>query len=217
MVNAKQTEAFWRSEGDQWYARNAKALAEPGRAADDPVVALLAAETWSGPVVEVGASNGWRLAYLAAQRPGEYIAVEPSAKACAEGTAHFPAVRFVRALAHDLSAPNDASAGVVIVSFVLHWVDRNRLLRTYAELDRVLRADGLLLIADFLPDTPCRKPYHHLPGQGVFTYKQDYRGPLLASGLYREEASRLFGHAHGEAQTSDTRCVASCLRKIDPA
>ena len=42
------------------------------------------------------------------------------------------------------------------------------MLRSVAEIDRVLPDGGFLLIGDFYPSLPQRVRYHHLPDQDVF-------------------------------------------------
>ncbi|HXC40610.1 MAG TPA: hypothetical protein VN667_16860, partial [Burkholderiales bacterium] len=53
------------------------------------------------------------------------------------------------------------------------------------EIDRVVRDGGYLCVGDFLPDYQQRRHYHHLPGAGVFTYKQDYAAIFESLGTYR--------------------------------
>ena len=106
-------------------------------------------------------------------------------------------------------------ARTVIASFVLHWVDRALLLRSLAEIDRILAPGGLLVVADFLPDVASRVAYHHLPDDDLWTYKQNYPELFMTTALYREEQHVVYAHATGETITPKTRCIASCLRKVE--
>lgn len=211
-----QHDTFLHGEGDAWFARNAAAL-EPDRAAGrDPVLRLLdRAGLRPASVLEVGAANGYRLAALAACTGCRATALEPSARALADGQARFPGVRFVRGLAHAMPELPDAAFDLIIVHFVLHWVDRVRLLATVAEIDRVLSNGGCLVVGDFLPDSPQKVKYHHLPDADVWTYKQDYAALWLASGLYRLVDERTFDHAHPTAPAADAsaRARVALLRK----
>jgi ubiquinone/menaquinone biosynthesis C-methylase UbiE len=74
---------------------------------------------------------------------------------------------------------------LVVCSFVLHWVDRRRLLQSLAAVDRYLEEGGCVAIADFFSSHLVRREYHHLPGEGIYTYKADYPAMLVATGLYR--------------------------------
>ena len=44
---------------------------------------------------------------------------------------------------------------------------------------------GFLIIGDFFPINRLKVPYHHLPNQQVYTYKQNYAAIFLTSGLYQ--------------------------------
>ncbi len=48
------------------------------------------------------------------------------------------------------------------------------LTRAIAEIDRVVKWNGYLVLDDFLPDFPTKRHYHHRTGEPIFTYKQDY-------------------------------------------
>jgi ubiquinone/menaquinone biosynthesis C-methylase UbiE len=130
--------------------------------------------------------------------------VEPSREAIQDGQAQFPSVQFLRGTASELPLDAQARFDVVIVNFVLHWVDRSTLLRSVAEIDRVLADGGFLVIGDFYPSLPQRVRYHHLPEQDVWTYKQNYSDIFLASNLYETIASYSFDHST-HALRSDVR------------
>lgn len=178
-----QDEIFAACEGNQWFARNQAALQRYDSEADIPLRLLALYNIQPTQVLEVGAANGFRVATLAARYGARAVALEPSTDAIADGQRRFPSVEFIRAEAHHL--PVQESFDLVIVNFVLHWVDRRHLLSTIAEVDRVLADGGYLLIGDFCPTNPTKVPYHHLPDAAVYTYKQNYAAPFLASGIYQ--------------------------------
>jgi ubiquinone/menaquinone biosynthesis C-methylase UbiE len=211
-----QDAIFLESEADRWFERNHKMLDADCALTTDPVLRVLS-ESAIRPrcCLEVGASNGYRLEAIRRSLGASVTALEPSAEAIADGRRRFPGVRFVQGLAHALDFP-DGSFDFVIVSFVLHWVDRTRLMRSVAELDRVLVDGGNLLIADFLPDGPERVPYHHLPAQDVWTYKQDYAAMLIASHLYRMVHRQMVDYRtreFSEAAPADARFAITLLQK----
>jgi ubiquinone/menaquinone biosynthesis C-methylase UbiE len=142
--------------------------------------------------------------------------VEPSRQAIQDGQAQFPDVEFLRGTASELPVGAQAGFDLIIVNFVLHWVDRSTLLRSVAEIDRVLADGGFLVIGDFCPSLPQRVRYHHLPEQEVWTYKQNYGDIFLASNLYEMIASYSFDHST-HALRSDVRpqdrAQVSLLRK----
>jgi SAM-dependent methyltransferase len=213
-----QGAVFLHGEGDAWFLRNRQHLADEGHGEQDPVVRLLdGAGVRPTAALEVGASNGWRLAALVRRFGCAATAVEPSPLAVRDGEARFSAVRFVRGQAHDLAGLADGSFDLAVVNFVLHWVDRRALLRSVAEIDRVLRDGGWLVVGDFDPPAPQRVRYHHRPDADVWTYKQDYPAIWLASELYEEAASLRFHHATrvvSDGVEPAQRGRVSLLRKV---
>ncbi len=198
-----QDKVFLEKEADQWFLRNREALAQADRF-DWPMQILENLEG-NGAItsfLELGCSNGWRLARLR-KRFGEdkiYAGVDPSPEAIKRGQELYQGVEFHRGLLADV--PLQRKYGLVIVHYVLHWVGRDSLMQSLAEIDRLVEDGGYLLVGDFLPDHPRRVPYHHLPGQGVFTYKQDYARIFTALGCYSEVLR--IAHEHGRTDGSFT-------------
>ncbi len=124
------------------------------------------------------------------------MAVEPSAAAIADGQQRFPNVEFVHSVAHTI--PLEGAFDLTIINFVLHWIDRRNLLRSVAEIDRLVAEGGYLLIGDFYPNNRLKVLYHHLPEQEVYTYKQNYAATFLASGLYHPVCLLTGDHASKE-------------------
>jgi SAM-dependent methyltransferase len=77
---------------------------------------------------------------------------------------------------------------------VFCWVDRAMLARAVAEIDRMVADDGHLLIADFRPDSPSRRRYHHRQDVEVFTYKQDYAACFEGLGFYFRLQDAVIAH-----------------------
>lgn len=189
-----QDELFWTSEADAWFERNRAALAARDLA-DDPVLeALDAVGAQPASVLEIGASNGYRLHAVHERYGAACTAVEPSAAAIANGRQRYAPVRFERGVAHDVPIDGERFE-VVILHFVLHWVDRRHLLASVAEADRLLADGGLLVLGDFCPGRPQRVRYHHRPDADAWTYKQDYDALVLATGWYERCHTRIYHHA----------------------
>lgn len=210
-----QTRVFIEGEGDRWFERNRHALLQADWTIDAPLRLLDAHALQPAHVLEVGAANGYRLAALRARFGCEACGIDASAAAVADGMARFPGVHLQTAPSHSIPFA-DSAFDLVIANFVLHWVDRALLLRTLAEIDRVLVDGGHLLIGDFLPDEPTRRPYHHLPGRDVYTYKQDYAAAFLATHCY--ESVGMLSGAHSPdvpaaAVTGRDRIGTHLLRK----
>lgn len=193
-MSGEQEKAFDEGEGDAWYRRNREHLDEQREDWATRIVAALDDKAGIRRVLDLGCANGWRLARLARvfANAQALVGVDASREALADGRRRFPALD----LRHGVLSrvPLDEPFDLVIVNFVLHWVDRETLSRCIAEIDRLVSWGGYLAVGDFLPDAPTRRRYHHLPQQAVFTYKQDYAQAFLGLGLYRELARVTFHH-----------------------
>jgi SAM-dependent methyltransferase len=212
-----QDRIFATGEGDRWFERNNAALHNADRLANDPPLSLLELSGVSpSHVLEVGASNGYRLEALRLRYGCRAVAVEPSPAAIKDGQRRYPDVQFLCGLASAIPIEQSGQFDLVIVHFVLHWIDRSMLLRSVAELDRMVANDGCLLIGDFYPATPERVVYHHLPHGDVWTYKQDYTEVFVASGLYSRVAALTFDHTGHQCTTDvapENRIQVVLLRK----
>lgn len=178
-----EEEVFLKSEADAWYKRNTHALVPAKRKGDIPLMLVRRHKLAPKSVLEVGASNGWRLEALRTRRPrSSYVGIEPSRAAIKAGTKAFPKISFLRGVASAL--PIERVFGLAMVVFVLHWVSREKLLASLSEIDRAVAEGGYLLVSDFLPRKPRRNPYHHTKG-GISTWKMDYGALFEATGNYR--------------------------------
>lgn len=210
----KQDDVFFAGEGDHWWQRNASFL-EAKIPTDWPLHLITQYALAPARVLEIGCSNGWRLAAINRRLGVPVTGVEPSMQAIADGQSRYPAIRFVRATASAI--PLEEQFSLVIVNFVLHWVSRDTLMVTLGEIDRMVAPGGYLIVGDFLPDAPTSVRYHHLPEQEVYTYKQDYAAPFLATGCYAPLSLVVFDHATGKPRSnlaSMDRAACVLLSKI---
>jgi|SRR6266487_4862539 len=213
-MHPNQDELFAASEGDRWYERNKKALEDFDPESDLPLRILELYGLRPRSVAEIGASNGFRVAALARRAGVRAVAIEPSTAAIVDGRRRHPEVEFVQGRAAEV--PVREEFDLVIVNFVFHWVDRAHLLRSAAEVDRLVRDGGHLLIGDFLPSNRLKVRYHHLATDKVYTYKQDYAAVFAASGLYHPVCLLTGAHAAGgprDGSTEDDRIGVWLLRK----
>jgi len=210
----KQDEVFFAGEGDAWFHRNQAAL---GKHVDWPsrMFDMLENKADIHDVIELGCANGWRLHGLAKTIKGQLVGVDASKEAIRDGQSRFPHLQLHHGLLTNL--PIESAFDLVIVNFVLHWIDRSTLATSLAEIDRVTRDGGFLILGDFLPDFPQRRPYHHRPEENVYTYKQDYACLFQTLGTYREVARITFNHDHPtptiEAVSSAQRAACVVLKK----
>ena len=209
-----QDDIFRQSEGDRWFARNRAALSAFDASADLALRLLALYDIRPQSVIEIGAANGFRLAAIQRWGGARCVALEPSAAAIRDGKASFPALTFIRGSAE--AVPVKESFDLVVVNFVFHWIDRLSLLRSVAEVDRLVRDGGFLIVGDFQPANFMRARYHHLTESEVYTYKQDYAALFRSAGLYHPVAM-LSAHHAGKALDARVaehdRIGATLLRK----
>lgn len=202
---------FFHVEGDAWFKRNKDALAA-GKKTDWPefLLGMIQHPSDLAKVLELGCANGWRLNALQQKLDvgrARCVGVDASAEAIEAGKQQFPRLTLLRGVLTDV--PLQEEFDLVIVNFVLHWVDRSTLARSVSEIDRLVRDDGLLILGDFLPDAPQLRPYHHAKDQAIYTFKQDYAKIFEALGTYRELARVTFNH---DAPSSDIRTADASNR-----
>src|SRR5262249_27302295 len=195
-MSPSQDDIFVKSEGDRWYARNKGVLDSFDPQHDVPMRLMEMYGLRPSSVLEVGSSNGFRLAAIRGKWGIPVVGVEASEEAISDGRSRFPGVTLIRGAVSNL--PVSEAFELVIVNFLFHWIDRMNLLKAAAEVDRSVAEGGHLLIGDFLPSNRHRVRYHHLPEEDVHTFKQDYAGIFLASGLYHPVALLTRGHASKE-------------------
>jgi len=212
-----QDDIFWEGEGNKWFTRNETSLLNEEYLSNDLALRVLdLAKLEPQDVLEIGASNGVRLHALHSRFNCCVTAVDPSQEAIKDGRVRYPAINFLRGVASDLPVETGRQFDLVIIYFVLHWIDRSTLFRSVAEIDRVLKDGGYLIVGDFLPYHPQRVTYHHLPEAEVWTYKQDYARIFLASNLYDLVTFIEFDHASHQIELDgdpDNRAQVALLRK----
>lgn len=161
-----QTDLFNKGEGDAFYERNKNKPRHP-----DPVLAVMAhIKLKPKYVVEFGCGNGWRLEQInETYKPKWCVGYEPSERAVTERV--IPTVFKSDALLALFKIRNDYY-DTVIFGFCLYLIDRESLMLIAAHTDRILKDGGHIVIHDFMPEYPYRRPYEHK--EGVWSYKMDH-------------------------------------------
>jgi SAM-dependent methyltransferase len=103
-------------------------------------------------VLDVGSSSGYLATRLAAVGPSVRVTgVDPSEPAIAYARRHArPGMTFTVGVAQDLGLP-DASFNVVTCTLAMHHIPRRQRPAVFAEMYRVTRPGGRLLVADIAP------------------------------------------------------------------
>lgn len=150
----KQKYLFLEGEGDRWFERN------QDKPFEDPVSHLIASVIRKKPrrVLEIGCSDGKRLAKLRDTYDCEIIGVDPSMKAAMK--AADLRVPVVQTTASCLPVPGDFD--LIIYGFCLYLTDPDDWLLIAAEGDRLLLPGGNIIIHDFGGDMTLHGvPYKH--------------------------------------------------------
>jgi SAM-dependent methyltransferase len=166
-----QKDLFLATEGDQWLRRN-RAVLSARDFSRDPLclkVSACAAESRL-KILEVGCSDGSRLADLAGRYGHHVSGIDPSGEAVSRAAA--VGVRAVQGTADKLPFA-DGAFDAVMFGFCLYLCDDSDLFRIAMEADRVLASPGWLLILDFDARAPTYRDYAHLAG--VRSRKMDYK------------------------------------------
>lgn len=205
-----QKEVFVATEGDAWFRRNENALSTLDWSKDN--VCRRVRELSAGAplrILEIGCGDGSRLAHLAQSAGHKVAGVDPSQAAVAKARAR--GVDATQATADRLPF-GDGAFDVVIFGFCLYLCDDADLFRIGGEADRVLAADGWLLILDFEAPAPNYRPYHHFPG--LQSRKMDYKGMFLWHPAFTLASHEKFHHAtHAWTDDPAEWVSLACLRK----
>jgi ubiquinone/menaquinone biosynthesis C-methylase UbiE len=181
----KQKHTFLSYEADEWFNRNKNVILNYDSSCDHVLNLISSYKIEIDSILEIGCSAGYRLnAIKKTNKNLKVFGIEPSEKAIEYGRLNFPDISFIHGTADDLSCFDDESLDLVIVGFVLYVVDRNILLKVVAEIDRVLKNGGSIIIIDFFSEAALKNLYHHIDDFEAYSYKQNYDEIFTASKLF---------------------------------
>jgi ubiquinone/menaquinone biosynthesis C-methylase UbiE len=217
-----QNQIFRQGEGDAWFYRNHSHFQAVEKIKQSPDVRYLLESLASfrnriERVLEIGCSNGIKLEAICDSLNAIGVGVEPSSNAVTAGNNRKKISEISLQVGTGEELPcHDASFDLVYFAFCLYLFDRNTLMQSLAEADRVLKPGGFLVITDFDPGSLYKRPYNHR--EGVFSYKQDYSAFYTQSGLYYILGKHSFSHRKQSFdEAPDERVSTSILYKeIDP-
>lgn len=203
---------IFAKEGDKWFTRNNY---ETGR--EYEVINYLKLQNYFKPknVLDIGCSNGKKLNQILIlySKKIRCSGLDPSKLAISKGKKEFPGLELHQGFSHDLGIFKDDCFDLIIMSFVWHWIDRKKIFQTAAEVDRVLKNKGRLIVLDFAPPFPCKVKYHHLPKQKVYTFKQPYWDFFTASQMYSLIYLEEFQHDNNARLDNRNLCKMAVLEK----
>ncbi len=168
--SVSQKRLFLSDEGNHWYERNKWNFSSAIK--DDPI--LKAIEIYmltTTRVLEIGCSDGWRLAEIEKRYGSTGYGIDPSQNAITAGNISHPKLHLSVGTADEL--PNIEPVDLIIFGFCLYLCDPQDLFKIAMESDRLLKDKGHIIVLDFHPPIGhYRNPYSHR--DGIFSYKMDY-------------------------------------------
>lgn len=197
-------EEYLTVEGDAWFERNCEDTKE-----NENIGIHLFCEFYEKMrpklisdyhnVLEIGCSYGYGLAYLIKKYDFMCNGIDPSNKAIKYGKQLYETLvleqklKLIQGTSDDLPYENN-SMDVVFFGFCLYQVERDLLMRSMYEADRVLRKGGLIVITDF--DTPVNYKRINKHNWKCPTWKMDYAKMFLsnACGGYTLVEKRTYSH-----------------------
>ena len=181
----EQEQIFISSEADQYFLRNKEELdlTLPDNDLAYNVLKKFDRLDEITSVLELGCATGYRLHFLKKLLPNctKFVGMDASGLAIQHGKEKYGLELYQDSLA-TFSYPEKFD--LVIVDFILHWIDRDLLYQCVANIDNFLKPqNSFLLLGDFFPFYPYKRKYTHT--QNVYTYKIDYKQLFLSSNMYQ--------------------------------
>lgn len=194
---------FMQTEGDAWYRRNREKVENKNAKSIDYVVEYLDKQRKAGAMqnvfeggielLEIGCSSGYNLKRLSQEFTANCYGIEPSREAVEYGNELYKDLPITLQQGTGDALPyENESMDIVIMGFCMFWMDRKDLLKTYSEIDRVLKTKGLLIVYDFDTKNPYIRDNVH--NSDVYTYKMDYAQLLLSQPHYTLIYKMMYGH-----------------------
>lgn len=157
---------FSTTDADAWFERNREKLGKRDPISDQMQILRICPTS----VLEIGCSNGWRLAKLRFAHQCDVAGIEPSISAVND--ARLANLQNVHIGTADSLPFANAIFDTVIFGFCLYLTDPSDYFRIAAEADRVLRDGGYLIIHDFADSSPHKRRYAHR--DGIWCYHMDF-------------------------------------------
>ena len=217
MKKTEQDLIFSNSESDNWFKRNKECIIS--KKADEDycfnAIKTLPRLEEIQSVLELGSSNGYRLNFLKQILPNckRFVGVDLSQEAVRDGRERYNLDMQVNSITgYKVKEKFD----MVIVNFVLHWVDRANIFSAIANIDGCLtnEKDSFLVLGDFLPDAPYRKRYHYRQDYNLYTYKCCYKNTFLSLNTYKTVLEKTYNcDDHNNYGNNYNNCSVSILKK----
>lgn len=212
-----QEQVFAGQEADQWFLRNKNVINAKSKENDIcyNIIRQSLSKQQIRSVLELGCSNGYRLNFLKEvfSNDTKFVGCDVSKLAVEDGIKRYGLELCCSSLA-DFSYSEQFD--LVIVNFVLHWIDRELLYNCIAKIDSFLKCqNSFLLLGDFYPYVPHKRRYHHCEQEKIYTYKLDYKNFFLASNCYQVLQEYIYNTDKTEKLDGNNRAGVVLLEKND--
>lgn len=189
---------FLNSEGNSFLKRNIHAFNNDKYINDDIILKNLKNNNIllndkRINILEIGCSNGWRLDKLYNMFPNNnYYGIDPSNDAIDYGNQNYNNINFKVSTCDDLLFFENKKFDLIMIPFVFMYIDRELLLKSIAEIDRILSNDGILIITDFYSNRQRKNNYKYI--ENSYIYKQNFFEIFLSTKNYFLNKLEYFNH-----------------------
>ncbi len=212
-----QKEAFIKYEANSWFERN-KTVVDKFNENDDYIIKLLDSyKIQPQKFLEIVSSAGYRLNAIKTKYSNcEVYGIDPSTDAVEYGKIKYPHVNLNIGTIDKLPFESHFF-DVLLVGFVCYVVDRELLLQSIAEVDRVLKNNGYLIIVDFFSESPVKNKYEHISDFQAYSFKQKYEDIFVSSHLYQllDKSTYFHGSKELDAQSDFHDLMSVSMLKKD--
>ena len=202
------------NDGDRYHASNHDGI---GTIADPVFEALeeIHRVTRISAVLEIGCTTGFRLDKCRRRFQANCAGLDVSSAAITEGRSLYPELRLeLGAAPRGLQAWDAHTFDAVVLGHFLHLFPREDLFELAAQVDRVLRPGGHIVVMDFLFPYESRLDYHHHAALGL--YKGNPTRPWLWHPSYALVGRRVYELAEDPPEAQDPRSwqTVDVIRKL---
>ena len=181
----KNKEFFLKGEGDAWFIRNPS----EGRNNFIHKISLDLLRSTIGSsislerVLEVGCSDGRLLELIMSELSFKFgLGLDPSKKAIKSANEkRISNAEFIEGSAEAIPS-GDYEFDLAVAGFFFYVVDRDLYFRVVAEMDRVIKPGGFLLIIDF--DSAVPKTTRYRAEKDIYSYRNRNAEMFLSNGHY---------------------------------
>lgn len=188
----KQVDIFIRGEAMAWYERNKRKI----DLNNDPILAMIK-KYKIAPChsLEIGCSSGWRVDAMY-HMGFDAFGVDPLIRDNNSGYLSFGTADYPNPLRNEFD--------LIIYGWCLYLCDPEDHFKIAERGNIYLNDGGYLIVYDFYPESPYKRPYKHKPG--LFSHKMDFSQLWLKHPAYSLYAKEIYGDG-------DNRTAVTILKK----